>query len=109
MKAISGLFDKARRLIDEQAGTLFKFRKELFKDTIRDLEFLSESFAGLALFVKEALTDASGFVADFFGGSASELVTSLLGSKQLERDDIQRLRELLDSRLNKKSPKKTKE
>ena len=45
---------------------------------------------------------AEEFVADFFGGSASELVTSLLGSKQLKRADIQRLRELLDSRLSKK-------
>ncbi len=45
------------------------------------------------------------FVADFFGGSASELVMSLLGSKRLKRDDIQRLRKLLDSRLSKKKTK----
>ena len=48
---------------------------------------------------------AEGFVADFFGGSASELVMSLLGSKRLKRDDIQRLRKLLDLRLSKKKPK----
>ncbi len=48
---------------------------------------------------------AEEFVADFFGGSASELVMSLLGSKQLKRADIQRLRELLELRLSKKKTK----
>ena len=45
---------------------------------------------------------AEEFAADFFGGSASELMMSLLGSRQLKRADIQRLREVLDSRLSKK-------
>jgi predicted transcriptional regulator len=40
---------------------------------------------------------ASGFVDEFFGGSAANLVMSLLGSAQLDRDEIQRLRKLLAS------------
>lgn len=37
------------------------------------------------------------FVEDFFGGSASNLVMSLLGSRQLHPDEIHRLRHLLES------------
>jgi predicted transcriptional regulator len=44
---------------------------------------------------------AGGFVDDFFGGSASELVMSLLGSRRLNPDDIERLRCLLESARNK--------
>ena len=40
---------------------------------------------------------ASGFVEDFFGGSASNLVMSLLGTSQLDADEIERLRKLLAS------------
>ncbi len=40
---------------------------------------------------------AESFVEDFFGGSASNLVTSLLGSQQLSPDEIRRLRRLLES------------
>lgn len=43
---------------------------------------------------------AEDFVDDFFGGSASELVMSLLGSRRMKQDDVQRLRRLLDERLN---------
>jgi predicted transcriptional regulator len=40
---------------------------------------------------------ADGFVNDFFGGSAQQLVMSLLGSKRLKPDDIERLRQELES------------
>lgn len=39
------------------------------------------------------------FVDSFFGGSASELVMSLLGSKKLSAAEISRLKALLDSRV----------
>lgn len=39
------------------------------------------------------------FVNSFFGGSASELVMSLLGSKKLSKADISRLKALLESRI----------
>ena len=41
------------------------------------------------------------FVEGFFGGSASDLVVSLLGSEDINADDIRRLRGLL---LSKESP-----
>lgn len=40
---------------------------------------------------------ASEVVDGFFGGSASELVMSLLGSKRLKAADVERLRQVLDS------------
>ncbi len=40
---------------------------------------------------------ANSFVGDFFGGSASNLVMSLLGSGQLNPDEIRRLRRVLAS------------
>lgn len=40
---------------------------------------------------------AGGFVDDFFAGSASNLVMSLLGSKRLKPGEIERLREILES------------
>ena len=43
---------------------------------------------------------AGEFVDDFFGGSATDLVMSLLGSKQLKSDEIDRLRRLLDGDSN---------
>ncbi|MDP7015369.1 MAG: BlaI/MecI/CopY family transcriptional regulator [Pirellulaceae bacterium] len=42
---------------------------------------------------------AEDFVDDFFGGSASELVMSLMGSKRMKSEDVERLRRLLDERL----------
>lgn len=39
---------------------------------------------------------AGGFVDDFFAGSASHLVMSLLGSKRLKPGEIERLRQLLE-------------
>ena len=49
---------------------------------------------------------AEEFVDSFFGGSASDLVMSLLGSKKLKATDIARLREVLDSQESKRSRKK---
>jgi hypothetical protein len=40
---------------------------------------------------------AEGFVDDFFGGSASRLVVSLLGGKRLKPKEVQRLRKLLEA------------
>jgi predicted transcriptional regulator len=40
---------------------------------------------------------AGGFVDDFFAGSASNLVMSLLGSKRLKPGEIDRLRQILAS------------
>jgi BlaI family transcriptional regulator, penicillinase repressor len=45
------------------------------------------------------------FVDEFFSGSASELVTSLLGSKRLRPAEVQRLRQLLDAPAKDKSKK----
>jgi predicted transcriptional regulator len=42
-------------------------------------------------------TMAEGFLDDFFGGSASQLIMSLLGGQRLGPEDVGRLRELLDS------------
>jgi predicted transcriptional regulator len=39
---------------------------------------------------------AHGFVEDFFGGSASNLVMSLLGSQRLKPQEIENLRRLLE-------------
>lgn len=47
---------------------------------------------------------ASETVDGFFGGSAAELVMSLLGSKRLSADDIKRLRQLFDSYSNEDTP-----
>lgn len=43
---------------------------------------------------------AGDFVNDFFGGSATDLMMSLLGSKRLNSEEIERLRRLLDSDVN---------
>lgn len=40
---------------------------------------------------------AGGFLDDFFAGSASNLVMSLLGSKRLKAEEIERLRQILES------------
>ena len=47
---------------------------------------------------------ASEFVDSFFGGSASDLVMSLLGARKLGPDEIEKLRELLESRSSKRKP-----
>ena len=49
---------------------------------------------------------ANGFVDDFFGGSARQLVMSLLGSRRLKPEDIERLRRELQSVAKKQYSKK---
>ena len=49
---------------------------------------------------------AEQFVETFFGGSAADLVMSLLGSKKLKRDEIERLKQLLDAGPTSRQPKK---
>jgi len=49
---------------------------------------------------------ANGFVDDFFGGSARQLVMSLLGSRRLKPDDIERLRRELQSAPRKPDSKR---
>ena len=45
---------------------------------------------------KTAHTLASEFVDDFFGGRASDLVLSLLGKRRINKDEVERLRKLVD-------------
>ena len=47
---------------------------------------------------------AEEFIDSFFGGSASELVMSLLGSKKIKPSEIARLRGLLDSQSSNRKP-----
>ena len=51
---------------------------------------------------------AGGFVDDFFAGSAGNLVMSLLGSRRLKPDEIERLRQILQSTSNPSREKKGK-
>ena len=51
---------------------------------------------------------AGGFVDDFFAGSTSNLVMSLLGSKRLKPGEIERLRQVLESTSNPSHEKKGK-
>jgi predicted transcriptional regulator len=51
---------------------------------------------------------AGGFVDDFFAGSASNLVMSLLGSKRLKPGEIERLRSVLESASKQSREKKGK-
>ena len=55
--------------------------------------------------VETARALAEDFVDEFFAGSASEMVMSLFGSKRLTREELARLRELVDARLANKKPK----
>ena len=48
---------------------------------------------------------AEEFVDSFFGGSASDLVMSLLGTKKLNLDEIKKLRALLETRSSKRKAK----
>jgi predicted transcriptional regulator len=45
---------------------------------------------------------AGDFVDDFFGGSASHLVMSLLGTGRLSAEEVRELRKLLDARRDKR-------
>ncbi len=51
---------------------------------------------------------AGGFVDDFFAGSASNLVMSLLGSQRLAPGEIERLRRVLESTFEQSRGKKGK-
>jgi BlaI family transcriptional regulator, penicillinase repressor len=51
---------------------------------------------------------AGGFVDDFFGGSASNLVMSLLGSQRLEASEIEQLQRVLESTSKQHREKKEK-
>jgi predicted transcriptional regulator len=51
---------------------------------------------------------ASGFVNDFFGGSAGNLVMSLLGSQRLKPQEIEELRRVLESTSKRAGEKKGK-
>ncbi len=51
---------------------------------------------------------AGGFVDDFFDGSASNLVMSLLGSKRLKPGELEKLRRMLDSTSKPSREKKRK-
>ena len=51
---------------------------------------------------------AGGFVDDFFAGSASNLVMSLLGSSRLKSGEIDRLRQILESTFQQSHEKKGK-
>ena len=48
---------------------------------------------------------AGEFVDDFFGGSASDLMMSLVGSSRLHADEIAKLRRLLEVKRGKRKPK----
>jgi len=50
---------------------------------------------------------AGEFVNDFFSGSAGKLVMSLLGSKQLSRQEIEQVSKLLENASSKAPPPKT--
>jgi predicted transcriptional regulator len=54
---------------------------------------------------KTAALLAGRFADDFFGGSASELVMSLLGSGKFSTDEVQRLRRLLESACSDRNAK----
>jgi predicted transcriptional regulator len=45
---------------------------------------------------------ATEFVQDFFGGSAAELVMSLLGSRRMSQAEVERLRKVLDEQTTSK-------
>lgn len=66
-----------------------------------------DGFRYVAVFSRDIATRglAEQFLDSFFGGSASELVMSLLGSKKLSASEVQRLRELLPPNDSNPKPK----
>lgn len=92
--------DVTRTTVLNQVDRLEKrgwLRRKRHKDVFRYLATRSREQAACGL--------TEEFVDSFFGGSASELVMSLLGSKKLRPAEIARLRDLLDSQASKRSPK----
>lgn len=63
-------------------------RRKKVDGTFRYLATVDSATAGRMM--------AEEFVSEFFGGSASRLVTSLLGGKRLTPEEARRLRELLE-------------
>jgi BlaI family penicillinase repressor len=99
-QAIGRQRDVTRTTVLNQVDRLEKrdwLRRKKHKDGFRYVAARSRDQAASGL--------AEEFVASFFGGSASELVVSLLGSKKLTSAEIARLRELLDSRSSNQNPK----
>jgi BlaI family penicillinase repressor len=72
-------------------------RRKKYEDGFRYLATRSRDDAARGL--------AEEFVNDFFGGSPSELVMSLLGSNRLKPAEIARLRALLDAQSAKRQQK----
>lgn len=66
-----------------------------------------DGFRYIAVFSRDIATRglAEQFLDSFFGGSASELVMSLLGSKKLSASEVQRLRDLLPPSNSNSKPK----
>ena len=50
---------------------------------------------------------ATEFVEDFFGGSLCDLVLSVLGSGEIQAEDVQRLRQLLDEHAAQRGSRRT--
>jgi predicted transcriptional regulator len=71
-------------------------RRKKHEDGFRYVATLSRDQAARSM--------AEEFIDSFFGGSASELVMSLLGSKKLKPSEIARLRDLLDSQSSHRKP-----
>ena len=72
-------------------------RRKKHEDGFRYVATLSRDQAARSM--------AEEFIDSFFGGSASELVMSLLGSKRLKHSEIARLRDLLDSQSSHRKPR----
>jgi len=99
-QAIAGQRDVTRTTVLNQVDRLEKrgwLRRKKHEDGFRYVATRSRDQAVRGL--------AEEFVDSFFGGSASELVMSLLGSKKLKSADITRLRDVLDAQSSKRRPK----
>lgn len=88
---ISQVRDVARTTILNQVDRLEKRGWLKRKDTPKGVRY----FAAISR-RKASQALATEFVDDFFGGSASELVMNLLGSKRLNAKDVAELRKLLN-------------
>jgi predicted transcriptional regulator len=58
--------------------------------------------------VETARALAGEFVEEYFDGSLSDLVLSLLGSRKIKPDDVQKLRKLLDEHAARRGPRRKK-
>ena len=97
--AIGQQRDITRTTVLNQVDRLEKrgwLRRKKHEDGFRYVATLSRDQAARGM--------AEEFIDSFFGGSASELVMSLLGSKKLKRSEIARLRDLLDSQSSNRKP-----